>query len=91
MTEISYRVEIVPQTKELGGGYLAYFPTIGMLTINGLGDTQVEAVTRLMECAETVFAIWEEDGEKFPEPSAEDMACMGFVDDAADNNYAFAA
>ena len=91
MTEIPYRVEILSQSRELGGGFVAYFPTIGMLTINGTGDTQIDAVAQLIECAKMVFGIWEEDCVEFPEPTHEDAACEFVEDLAANNNYAFAA
>lgn len=68
-TDFPYRMVVVPRQESAGGGFLAYYPTLGLHTMSGFGDTVAEAIDQLYSLRDLVFEIWREDEDAIPQPS----------------------
>ncbi len=65
---LKYNIEISPIPIEDGGGFEAFIPQLGRLTMNGCGETPCEALQNLDEVKESLFSMWLKKGLDIPEP-----------------------
>ncbi len=68
---LKYKVELRPVHESEGGGWEAYIPQLGRMTMTGYGDSQAEALNSLEEVKESIFETWLEKGQSIPEPEEE--------------------
>ncbi|MEW6238479.1 MAG: toxin-antitoxin system HicB family antitoxin [Candidatus Omnitrophota bacterium] len=68
---LPYKIEIEPLREEDGGGFEAFIPQLGRMTMTAAGDTEEEAIQILREVKETLFSHWIEEGFPIPEPEEE--------------------
>ncbi len=66
-----YRHTVQALTPDEGGGYCAYYPTLGRSTVSGNADTKEDAVEDLKVNSELVVEIWEETGFTPPAPDTQ--------------------
>lgn len=83
-----YRLVIENVPAEDGGGFRAYFPTLGYAPL-GSGETVEEALASLEEGKAAVLAFVEKYGDKLLPPSIDDLLVGGHC--IATNNFAYAA
>jgi predicted RNase H-like HicB family nuclease len=74
-----YRALVEKIAIQDGGGWMAYYPTLGKWTVSGVGNTQQEALTELHRNREEVFALWESAGVERPVPRPFDRDANGLV------------
>lgn len=60
-----YKIEISKLPEDEGGGYLAVIPALGCI---GDGETQEEAISDVLDVAETFIALADEQGIHIPDP-----------------------
>lgn len=88
MNQYAYQVKLL--TPEDGGGWMAYFPTLGEYTVYGLGDTISEAIVAALEALDGVMAFWAEKGLPVPPPTEWDLEQTRALT-ATNTSYAYAA
>jgi antitoxin HicB len=65
---LPYPIEIVPITQDEGGGFEAFIPQLGRMSLTGAGETPEDAIASLNKVKETVFSIWLNEGFPIPMP-----------------------
>lgn len=83
-----FHLEIEEVAQEDGGGWRAYYPTLGY-SVYGVGDTLDEVLESLESGKQTYVAYSIKHGIEFPCPTAFDI--LHTQDVGAFNNFAFAA
>ncbi len=68
---LPYKILIEPIPEEEGGGFEAFIPQLGRMTMTGAGDTPEEALENLRDVQETLFKMWIEEGVSIQEPEME--------------------
>lgn len=66
--KLPYKIVIEPIPDEEGGGFEAFIPQLGRMTMTGSGDTPEEALENLRNVQETLFEMWIKEGVHIPEP-----------------------
>ncbi len=81
-----YVIELLPE--EEGGGFFAYYPTLGKWSINGSGDTVEETLALLEDCRKGIFKFWQETNTQIPPPGSFDLNLSGLT---AEPDFDYAA
>jgi predicted RNase H-like HicB family nuclease len=86
----NYRYRIEKLSEDDGGGFFAYYPTLGKFTIYGVSDTSIhEALEDLKLNAVAMIQDWIESGLPVPPPSEADIKQLCGLD--CGGNYGYAA
>jgi predicted RNase H-like HicB family nuclease len=76
---LKYKIEIEAIAPEDGGGWEAFIPQLGRLTMTGAGETPEEALQCLEEVKETIFTMCLEEGTPIPEPERSSESFSGRI------------
>lgn len=74
---LNYKIQIIPISKEMGGGYEASIPELGKYAFIGYGETLAEAIKDLNKTKKQYFKEFIQKNIEIPEPEDEEREFRG--------------